>query len=199
MKLHVVSTLVVMSSAASLLSANGKVEAVRLAPGPASSLNLYVEKTGFLSGKRHHFVFDRFEGMAAIDRHDAARSSVNLRIEAGSLVCKDTWVSQSDLVKIRRVALSDMLAADRHAQLTFVSSTVRPTAASSWEIKGNLTIRGIARPATVLVTETPPLTFTGSSTIRLTDYGLKPPSAALGLVGTKNEMTLRFTIAGTAE
>jgi hypothetical protein len=31
----------------------------------------------------------------------------------------------------------------------------------------------------------------------LKDYGLKPPSAALGLIGTADEMHLEFALRGT--
>jgi hypothetical protein len=41
----------------------------------------------------------------------------------------------------------------------------------------------------------PQLRLTGSAKIRLTDYKLKPPSAILGAIGTKDEMTLNFTIS----
>jgi hypothetical protein len=35
----------------------------------------------------------------------------------------------------------------------------------------------------------------GMSVIRLTDFGLKPPTAAFGTIGTENEMSFRFAIA----
>jgi len=37
----------------------------------------------------------------------------------------------------------------------------------------------------------------GVSRIRLTDFGLKPPAAALGTIGTKNEMLFRFFVTPT--
>jgi hypothetical protein len=38
------------------------------------------------------------------------------------------------------------------------------------------------------------LTLEGRATIRLTDYNLKPPTAVLGAIGTKNEMSFRFVV-----
>ena len=38
-------------------------------------------------------------------------------------------------------------------------------------------------------------TFRGDARIRLTDYGLKPPTAALGLVGTKDDMDFNFVLS----
>jgi hypothetical protein len=44
----------------------------------------------------------------------------------------------------------------------------------------------------------PDKTFTGSATVRITDFGLKPPSAALGVIGTKDEMTFSFVLRAAA-
>jgi hypothetical protein len=38
------------------------------------------------------------------------------------------------------------------------------------------------------------LEIDGDAEISLKDYGLMPPSAMLGLIGTKSKMTLRFLV-----
>jgi hypothetical protein len=38
------------------------------------------------------------------------------------------------------------------------------------------------------------LLLSGTATVRMTDYGLKPPTAALGTIGTKPEMAFAFTL-----
>ena len=38
----------------------------------------------------------------------------------------------------------------------------------------------------------------GTALIRLTDYGLKPPTAAPGAIGTKNEMSFHFIVTATS-
>jgi hypothetical protein len=40
--------------------------------------------------------------------------------------------------------------------------------------------------------------LSGHAVVRLKDYGLKPPTAALGTIGTKNEMTVEFSLAPVA-
>jgi len=60
-----------------------------------------------------------------------------------------------------------------------------------------LTIRGIAKPATVNVALQEfdeVLMFRGTARVLLTDYGLKPPTALLGAIGTKNEMEFSFSL-----
>ena len=67
---------------------------IALLPGPGSVLNLYVDKTGLLAGKRHHFTFDRFSGSISGDL-----SRIGFTIESASIVCRDTWVSEKDRAK----------------------------------------------------------------------------------------------------
>jgi len=39
--------------------------------------------------------------------------------------------------------------------------------------------------------------FEGSATVKLSDFGLKPPKGVtLGLIGTKDEMTVLFRLTG---
>ena len=65
-------------------------------------------------------------------------------------------------------------------------------------MQGMLTIRGIYKPAVVIVAVADQKegkhSFQGGATVRLTDYGLKPPSAAFGTIGTKDEMAFSFTV-----
>ena len=43
------------------------------------------------------------------------------------------------------------------------------------------------------------LLLDGRSTVKMKDYGLKPPSAALGMVGTKDEMEVSFVLRARPE
>ena len=168
-----------------------------LGPAPGNRFALIVEKTGLYSGKKHVFEFERYHGKLAYDPAAPERARVELTVEAASAVLKDDWVSEKDRVKILRTALDDMMDARHHPQLRFTSSSVKRTAENSFVVQGMLTIRGIAKPAAVLVKidGSPLARITGRATVALRDYGLKPPSALLGAIGTKNEMTAEFTLA----
>jgi polyisoprenoid-binding protein YceI len=164
-----------------------------------SRLELVVEKTGLYSGKKHVFTFERYGGAITLDPETPERSKVDLTIESNSIVCHDTWVSPKDLRKIMEEATKNMLAADRYATLSFQSTSVTASSPGKYLVQGMLTIRGTAKPAKVLVSWTPgdeaPLLFLGEAVIKLTDYGLKPPTAVLGAIGTKDEMQFRFRLA----
>jgi polyisoprenoid-binding protein YceI len=66
-----------------------------------------------------------------------------------------------------------------------------------YAVSGALTIRGITRPVVVDVKmrKAGDLRFDGRAVVKLSDYGLKPPTAVLGTIGTKDEMTLVFALS----
>ena len=167
-------------------------------PSSNASTELHVAKTGLMRGKKHIFVFDRYQGTLQYDPNQPDASHVKLTIDARSASCKDTWLSAKDLHKVQQYALNDMLAADRYPDITFVSTEIRQAGAGQFEVRGTLTIREITKPAMVLVTVASQadgaLTLAGTSQIRLTDFNLKPPSAALGTIGTKDEMSFSFSL-----
>lgn len=178
-----------------------------IGPAPGARLALTVEKTGLLRGKKHLFLFEKYEGKLSFDAKNPAAASVQLTIDSRSLVCKDDWVSAKDLKSVQKTALEDMLDAERSPAMTFSSAAVKAAAADGewFDVQGTLTIRGRAKPSAVRVRlpaagrGEAEMKLEGSSIIRITDYGLKPPSAVLGAIGTKDEMTLAFTVVARRE
>ena len=169
-----------------------------LRPAHGSRFALTVEKTGLLSGKKHIFEFQRFTGRVLFDRAAPNRSQVELTIDAASATCKDSWVSDKDRSKILAFMRRDMLDVERHPRLTFRSSSVVMKGDRSFEVAGNLVVRGIDKPAKVSVIiddgQGTLQSVNGQAVVRLKDYGLKPPKAALGAIGTKDEMTVEFQL-----
>ncbi len=171
----------------------------RLEPGPGNRFAVEVEKTGLMSGKKHLFLFERYRGKLSWDAESPERSSVEWILEAPSIVCKDTWVKPKEIVKIEKVAREEMLAAGRYPEIRFRSEAVVRKGEDEFEVRGGLTIRDRTVPVAVFVRRLPAqgtrLRFQGSATVRLKDYGLKPPSALLGAIGTKNEMRVEFEVS----
>ena len=168
-----------------------------LRPSPGARLALTVEKTGLWSGRKHVFEFRTYKGVLRYDGANPSRSEVELEIEGGSAVCTDTWLSEKDRAKVLAFLFHDMLDVERHPRLIFKSKGVVKTGEKAFEVAGVLTVRGLERPATVVVTIDDPARIgavSGRATIRLKDYGLQPPKAALGAIGTKDEMTFEFRL-----
>ena len=172
-----------------------------VAPASGAKIELKVEKTGFYSGKSHIFVFESYRGTLEFNPRKPEESKIELTIDSGSAVCKDTWVSANDLKKIMEETFGNMLAAKRYPAMTFTSASIKPLGANQFEAQGMLTIRGKPKPIVVNVqldaTDPAKLRLRGSAKIHLKDYGLKPPSALLGAIGTKEEMSLTFDIVAS--
>jgi polyisoprenoid-binding protein YceI len=171
----------------------------RIAPAPDSRFELQVFKTGLMSGKKHLLVFERYAGLLDYDAANPAQSRMEWTVEAGSLVVKDDWVSEKDRAKIADEALNNKLAVKQYPQMRFRSGSIRAAGGEGrYQVQGELTIRDTTRPVEVAVRlrEGPggSLLFEGEATVSMKDYGMKPPSAALGLIGTKDEMTVSFQL-----
>ncbi len=171
-----------------------EVNTVELRPSASNRFSIEVEKTGLLRGKTHVFVFGKYQGTVEYDDQKPELSKVHFEIESKSIMCLDTWVSDKDKVKIMHTALNDMLAADKYSTISFVSNHVTVKSPAVFEVTGTLSLRGIIRPATVSVTRTGGA-FDGTAIVNMKDFGLKPPTAALGAVGTKELMTVKFHLA----
>ncbi|MCU0227428.1 MAG: YceI family protein [Bryobacterales bacterium] len=159
------------------------------------SLDLTVHKTGLMSGKKHLFVFPEYAAELDYDVANPAASRIVLRISAARIQCKDDWVNDKDLKKIEAEARDKLLEAGKHPELLFRSTRIQPQPAGRYLVEGTLAIRGVARPVTVTVNMQPGpamLSFDGEATVDMTAWGLKPPSAGLGTVGTNKLMQFRF-------
>jgi len=91
------------------------------------------------------------------------------------------------------------LKADDHPEITFVLATpVKsiPVGAHTIVTKINLSIAGVTKAVDMSVTATAQahgnISFEGSKTINMTDYGVKPPVALLGTMRTGDAITIKF-------
>lgn len=182
--------------ALAMMPVEAEILEYRIAAGGNNRIVLEVEKTGLMRGKKHTFEFPKFEGVLFYDREQPANSRVELKIDSASIVCRDAWLSPSDLKKVTDYALEEMLAVRKYPQMRFQSSTVTRQSDGTFVVDGTLTIRGIGKPVQLRLSLDPvQVKAEGKAVLKMTSYGLKPPSAALGLIGTKDEMTASFQIA----
>ncbi len=181
----------------------GQTRAYRIEPTSDSRFALEVFKTGLMSGKKHLLVFERYAGRLDYDAAHPEQSRIAWTVEAGSLVVKDDWVSEKDRAKIADEALNNKLQAKQYPEMRFRSGSMRALGEGRYAVQGNLTIRDRAQPVEVSVhlSEGPGgmLLFDGEATVSMKAYGMKPPTAALGLIGTKDEMTVQFQLHAAPE
>jgi polyisoprenoid-binding protein YceI len=124
-----------------------------------SAASAHAEKETFVLDKNHtefgfrvrHFVskvggrFAKFEGTIALDRAKPEASSVELKIDATSL---DTGVPNRD----RHLNSPDFFDTAKFPEITFKSTKIAAKGADTYAVTGDLTMRGVTKPVTLVVT-----------------------------------------------
>jgi polyisoprenoid-binding protein YceI len=173
-------------------------ETYDLTPSEGSRFALEVYKTGLMAGKKHVFVFERYSGELILDPQKPEDAKVRFTVDAGSVVCTDTWINDGSRKKVLAAARDQMMQADKFPQLVFTSSKILSKGENQYDVEGMLTIRDITRPVVVHVSRKESV-FEGNAQLKLSAFGLKPPKGAtLGLIGTKDEMTVLFRLTARA-
>jgi len=142
--------------------------------------------------------FNDFAGAVHVDGSEPAKSSVELAIKAESI---DTRNADRD----GHLRSNDFLAMDEHPQITFSSTQVVQTGDTSFDITGDLTIRGVTRSITIPlefegtakdVYGYERIGFEGSTTISRKDFGITWNAVLeTGGVLISDKITLEFEIS----
>jgi polyisoprenoid-binding protein YceI len=169
-----------------------------LKPSPGAKISVFVDKGGVMSGKRHDFVFSEWSGTLDFNAKQPTDSKVSFVIDAKSIQCFDDWSpAKGSIDKIVKFAVDEVLQVQKFPQIRFVSNQVDAESGDQFLVTGNLTLRGITKPAKVRVNLKSlgsVQLFQGSTKIDMREFGIKPPTAALGTVKTKPEMQLVFNL-----
>ncbi|WP_428668541.1 YceI family protein [Reyranella sp.] len=89
--------------------------------------------------------FDSWRGTAHVDEDHPERSTVDVTVDAES-------VSMADRQEAATVRGPDFFNAATYPALAFHSDHMTRTSATSWQVDGRMTLRGITRPMTFEVT-----------------------------------------------
>jgi polyisoprenoid-binding protein YceI len=143
----------------------------------------------------------RIDADAAIARLGAAApkavDKAQIRIPVTGLKCGDGTMDKN-LYKALKASANPSIA----YQLTAVE-TVPGADADHFTLKatGTLTIAGAEKPITMAIATTRQpngtLKATGAVPLLMTDFGIKPPTAILGTLRTKDQVTVRFELVMT--
>ena len=96
----------------------------------------------------------------------------------------------------------DAMKAKTSSDITFTAtaSTITPGTGDAFQVKsdGNLTIAGVTKPVVLLagctVKTDGSVSCTGSNTLLMSDYQIKPPTYMLGALRTGNKLTIDFSM-----
>ena len=97
------------------------------------------------------------------------------------------------------------LNAEKNPTITFVMKTYRATPQGDMYgavITGILTVNGVEKEVTAEATMTTDgkggLKAVGTSALKMTDFGVKPVTALMGTIRTRDAITVKFDLAGAA-
>jgi polyisoprenoid-binding protein YceI len=127
--------------------------------------------------------FSKFSGTIEVDRDHPEQSSVTVTLDAASI---DTAIAKRD-AHLR----AELFNVARYPEITFKSRRAKQTSASTGEIAGDLTMRGVTRPITLqvqLISNPEALTKSPTSRWRVTTAPLR--RSQFGLVFSKSTETV---------
>lgn len=117
-------------------------------PGTLTTWSIDPSHTLVEFGVKHMMVttvkgrFTGVEGTIVVNEENPAESRTDVTIDAASIT---TGNEQRDA----HLRSADFLDAEEFPAITFTSTAVRPTSATTFEVTGDLTIRGTTRPVTL--------------------------------------------------
>ncbi|MET7729045.1 YceI family protein [Streptomyces mirabilis] len=142
----------------------------------------------------------RWSGDAVLVVGDPDRSSVSVTVETGSLEVREGTgglkaLTDADRAQIKRtLADKALLHAAEHPTITFRSTRVTGTP-QSFEITGDLTIKGRTRPVTVHGKGNGDGLLRGWAIVTQSTWGIKPYTAFLGALRLADEVRMEFEVA----
>jgi polyisoprenoid-binding protein YceI len=99
------------------------------------------------------------------------------------------------------VTARKVLAADRNPEATFVAAKLDLGDQSDGVISGTFTLAGVSRPLQLRVSQTGPGTYRATTSVRQSEYGIKPYSGFLGALKVRDavDVEIEIDLTGASE
>ncbi|AEM85432.1 YceI family protein [Streptomyces violaceusniger] len=175
----------------------------RLGP-PGGRLLIKTSRTGLGRRAGHDLTIEatRWSGEATVVDRAPEKSSVTVTVEADSLRVREATgglkpLSEGDRAEIERTLKGEgLLHTAEYPTITFRSTHITGTP-ESFEITGDLTIKGRTHPVTVHGRCDPEGTLRGWASVTQSTWGIKPYSAFLGALKLSDEVRVEFEVTGS--
>ena len=198
---------VVLTVAAALAAAAQTSQEFRVVPA-STSVTVHVGRAGLFAfaGHDHEVVAPAVAGHILLSTTDLSRSRVELQFDARALKVTGQGEPAGDVAEVQRTMLSDrVLDVTRYPTITFESDQVslqkRSADGLALRVDGRLTLHGVTKPVSLPVTvrlDGNRLTASGQATVRQSEFGIRPVTAAGGTVRVKDEVGVTFSIVAVA-
>ena len=167
-------------------------------PTGESSVAAQVFRSGLMARRKHVLFLQQYNGEVDYDCENPENSRVQLVFDATSVVCRDEWLKPEKRQSFLAFVQKEILAADDHEKITFSSNRINRISSTRFQLQGTLNLRGRAKPVVfevvVIQNGKDRLEIDGTAQLRMSDYGIDRPTALFGLIGTKDEVVLRFLL-----
>ena len=178
----------------SMASLSGQDRAINI---ERSAISVHVGKAGLFSAAGHEHWVNAPISSGLIN--DSDRSHVEFKVDASKMVVKpDPSVDAKTQAEIQRDMQDRVLVSAKYPDITFRSSRVEKQTDGQWKVEGTLTLHGVTKPIASTVKRNGDA-YVGNATLRQTDFGIKPITAAGGTVKVKNELEIDFRIVKRSE
>lgn len=169
-----------------------------ISPSADSTLALEVSKTGLMRHKKHLLFFENFTGTFSYLAENPEASRAQIVIDANSVICRDPWLNVKKQKTITQYAKQEALVTDGHSEIRFSSTRVSAKPLRGFIVEGELKICDIGRMVKVNVVlnerKNDVFQLDGDTTLRLSDFDIRPPTWLFGLIGTKDEALVRILL-----
>jgi polyisoprenoid-binding protein YceI len=143
--------------------------------------------------------FTSFKGTITVDRDNMEKSSVEATIDTASL-------STANEKRDNHVKSADFLDVATNPAITFKSKSWKKTGEDTYDVTGDLSIKGTTKEVTLAVTAlgfgtggkgAPNSGWEAKTTIKKSDYGVKGPAAVSKVVGDEVAITINIEANAT--
>jgi polyisoprenoid-binding protein YceI len=170
-----------------------------------SRVTILVGKAGMMSfaGHVHEVVAPAVRGRVTFDPMDWPHACVSLEFDAAALRVTGKDEAASDVPTVEKTMLgAQVLDVEHFPTIAFqsrrVSVVISASGPAALTIDGDMTLHGKTRPMTVQaaasVDASGRVTATGAFTLKQTDFGIVPVTAAGGTIRVKDDIDIRFEL-----
>jgi len=173
-----------------------------------SEFRIELGKAGLLKalGDEHLIRVREYRCDVLFDEQAMQRSSVKLVVRSASLEVLDPRLSPEKRAEVqKKMQGPEVLDVARFPEIAFTSRGITAAGTNRFRVDGDLRIRDVTRPVTFEValargdTVASPVvtapTVTGEARVKMSAFGIAPPSAGAGTVKVKDEMKISFRLA----
>ena len=170
-----------------------------------SRVTILVGKAGMLSfaGHAHEVVAPAVRGRVTFDPMDWPHASVSLEFDAAALRVTGKDEAASDVATVEKTMLgAQVLDVEHFPTIAFqsrrVSVAIGASGPAALTIDGDMTLHGRTRPMTVRASASIDgsgrVTAIGAFTLKQTDFGIVPVTAAGGTIRVKDDIDIQFVL-----